>query len=319
MEERKAKNPTLLRQLKGTLASVADSLGRQADYYANTPEGQADVREAVDQAGRLVGAAGSLAWTIVSGVGRGIARRAGDCLKATEQVAQGDVKGAASTVVDMEKRHLQNMGRAAGAAAGAVVDGAMLTVYDEDEAVRSERRERMKRRLKYGAVLGGAALLGYELLDDDDDLYGARVDGVGVGDHTGAVPPYGHIWEPDGIAGDGELMPDVDVDDLPGVENGCLVEQTPANVEYIAAQGEIPDAEHHIDVERSPAVRAEFLAQHGLDEVPPGYELHHIVPLSEGGADDPDNMVLLPEGAHAAITRAHRLYYGWPGPEAWDT
>ena len=50
---------------------------------------------------------------------------------------------------------------------------------------------------------------------------------------------------------------------------------------------------------------------HGFDGVPEGYEVHHVVPLSEGGADTPDNMILVSEADHAAITSAHAGFYGW--------
>ena len=58
-------------------------------------------------------------------------------------------------------------------------------------------------------------------------------------------------------------------------------------------------------------VPAAFLEAHGLDHVPPGYEIHHIIPLSEGGADDPSNMILLTAEDHAAITAQHAAYYHW--------
>ena len=40
-----------------------------------------------------------------------------------------------------------------------------------------------------------------------------------------------------------------------------------------------------------------------------GYEVYHIVPLSEGGADNPYNMILLSEKDHAYITQMHRGVY----------
>ena len=46
-------------------------------------------------------------------------------------------------------------------------------------------------------------------------------------------------------------------------------------------------------------------------DIPAGYELHHIVPLSEGGADDVHNLLLVSEFDHQQITDAQRAFYGW--------
>jgi len=62
---------------------------------------------------------------------------------------------------------------------------------------------------------------------------------------------------------------------------------------------------------RDIGARDAFLSVHGFDGVPEGYEVHHVVPLSEGGADTPDNMILVSEADHAAITSAHAGFYGW--------
>ena len=65
------------------------------------------------------------------------------------------------------------------------------------------------------------------------------------------------------------------------------------------------------DIVRDIGARDAFLSVHGFDGVPEGYEVHHVVPLSEGGADTPDNMILVSEADHAAITSAHAGFYGW--------
>ena len=106
------------------------------------------------------------------------------------------------------------------------------------------------------------------------------------------------------------------VDQLNGVENGMLVDNSPENLHQIIALGELDaDMPHpHIPSEfehRDMEMRSVFLAQHGYDHTPAGHEVHHIIPLSEGGADTPDNMVLLSEEDHQQVTAAHRDYYGW--------
>lgn len=311
-------HPLTMKHVKENLQTAADNLCAQADYYANTPEGQAEVQAAASEAGRAAAQAGRLAWAIACGVARSVTRKAQDCCQAAKQTASGDYKGAGKTIAEMELRRARSMGRTAGAAAGAAIDGALM-LRDEDEASHRARQARLKRRLKRCALAGGAALVGTELLDEDSGDAEDAPDGSGdAGNISCLGPPCGEPWRPDGISGDGHLLPDDPADMLPGVEDGCLVDPTPENVRLLAGEGEIAHAEHHIDVERSPLVRQEFLAIHGLDDVPPGYELHHIIPLSEGGADAPENMVIVSEDVHRAITRAHRLFYGWPGPEMWN-
>jgi len=62
---------------------------------------------------------------------------------------------------------------------------------------------------------------------------------------------------------------------------------------------------------RSEEAKKQFLRQHGLKRVPPGMQVDHVVPLSEGGADKPSNMELLSKSAHAAKTAAEAKRYGW--------
>ena len=96
------------------------------------------------------------------------------------------------------------------------------------------------------------------------------------------------------------------------VENGMFVGDE-SDLEALIDAGKDPTAEHveTDEVVRDPAVRAEFLAQHGYDEIPEGYEVHHIQPVSEGGPDSAENMILVSEAEHDEITAAHREYYGW--------
>lgn len=106
------------------------------------------------------------------------------------------------------------------------------------------------------------------------------------------------------------------VDQLQGVENGMLIDNSPENLNQIILLGELDaDMPHpHIPSElehRDMEMRSVFLKMHGYDHTPPGYEVHHIIPLSEGGADAPNNMVLLSEADHQQVTAAHKEYYGW--------
>lgn len=59
-------------------------------------------------------------------------------------------------------------------------------------------------------------------------------------------------------------------------------------------------------VKRSDTNKREFLKSKGYDEVPYGYEVDHIIPLSKGGTDDPSNMQLLTKEQHATKTAKER-------------
>ena len=110
----------------------------------------------------------------------------------------------------------------------------------------------------------------------------------------------------------GGIMPFInEVDSLPGVQNGMLTDSS--QLQQIIDMGEIDGAQHvqEDDIVRSEEMKKAFLHKYGYTEVPVGYEVHHIVPLSEGGADDPQNMILLSETDHNAVTQAQHMFYGW--------
>lgn len=72
-------------------------------------------------------------------------------------------------------------------------------------------------------------------------------------------------------------------------------------------------------VKRSEANKKAFLRSMGMDEVPYGFEVDHIKPLSEGGLDEPFNMQLLTIPEHNRKTAAERsrrsnsTYSGYSG------
>ena len=115
---------------------------------------------------------------------------------------------------------------------------------------------------------------------------------------TGEAHDYG-----DGLIADANLS---------GIENGVFVGDS-SDLNNLIQAGQIEGTEHIElnDYERDLTARNEFLAHHGFDSVPEGYEVHHIVPLCEGGADSPDNMVLIKSEEHDTITAAHARFYNW--------
>lgn len=106
-----------------------------------------------------------------------------------------------------------------------------------------------------------------------------------------------------------DVSPDTDVTNLPGVENGVFTGDAD-DLEQLIKAGELEDTTHISDPERDEAVRAEFLQMNGITDTN-GWEVHHVVPLSEGGADDPSNMVLIDPESHDQITKEHAEFYDW--------
>ena len=127
-----------------------------------------------------------------------------------------------------------------------------------------------------------------------------------------------------------DVVSDVDVDGLPDAdgaggalasgfapsdlsgENGVFTGDG-QELDRLIQYGEVDGTTHVAseDSVRDIGARDAFLSAHGFDSVPEGDEVHQVVPLSEGGADTPDNMILVSEADHAAITSAHAGFYGW--------
>ena len=60
------------------LQQTADELQERIRYYSESEEGQEEVRQTVYQAGRVIGGAASLVWTIAKSVTGCMARKACD-------------------------------------------------------------------------------------------------------------------------------------------------------------------------------------------------------------------------------------------------
>lgn len=85
------------------------------------------------------------------------------------------------------------------------------------------------------------------------------------------------------------------------------------DLQTLVQAGENSNAVHIAsdEIVRRLEVRDTFLTAFGYGSVPTGYEVHHIMPLSEGGSDTPDNMILVEKEIHDKITAEHRTFYGW--------
>lgn len=107
------------------------------------------------------------------------------------------------------------------------------------------------------------------------------------------------------------LLPEIDISEMNEVQNGVLVDSS--GLDEIIHAGEVSGTTHISteDYIRDLSARDDFLHFHGFDRLPEGYEVHHIIPLCEGGADVPDNMILLSKEDHDIVTEAQAKYYRW--------
>lgn len=281
------------------LQQTADELQERIRYYSESEEGQEEIRQTVYQAGRVIGGAASLVWTIAKSVTGCMARKACDYYEAGQQAKDGNYKAAGKKIAEMQVRRAKGMAQAAATAAGTVCNGVRAACTDDSEAARKFRHG-----LRDCAVIGGTILVASE-----------AVDAIETSGDADLATDYEEL--PD-ASGAGDLLPTTDIEDMPGVEDGMLLDNSPNNLADLAEAGEFHGTHHLSEVMRSQEARLDFLAQHDLEHIPAGWEIHHVVPLSEGGADTPENMVLLRAEDHDWITTQHRMFYGWPGPEYWQ-
>ena len=289
------------------LQQTADELQERIRYYSESEEGQEEIRQTVYQAGRVIGGAASLVWTIARSVTGCMARKACDYYEAGQQAKDGNYKAAGKKLAEMQVRRAKGAAKAAATAAGTVCNGVKAACTEDTEAAKKFRHG-----LRNCAVIGGTILVASEAVDAievDGDGGAITVDDSALPTDDDALPDaYGTT----------DLLPTIAIDDMPGVEDGMLLDNSPNNLAELAEAGEFHGTHHLSEVMRSQEARLDFLAQHDLERIPAGWEIHHVVPLSEGGADTPDNMVLLRAEDHDWITTQHRMFYGWPGPEYWQ-
>lgn len=106
------------------------------------------------------------------------------------------------------------------------------------------------------------------------------------------------------------IYPKFNVENMQGVQNGMLIDDT--LLDTICKEGLRGRATAKAErAERDDSVKRNFLEKYGWSVIPNGYEIHHIIPISQGGADAVENMILLTKAQHATITRCHSAYFGW--------
>ncbi len=211
----------------------------------------------------------------VSGAIQGGINTISDVVDGVEKLASSDYKGA----VNVTSKRLQNMviGTVTMVESGVKLTGA---VADSVVSGKTFITEENKAHLTNLCTAGIYATIGSSLISDDN----------------ADVPS-------------GDFCPQGDACSISGVENGVFNGDS-GDLNGLIKAGELDGTEHISDVERSDAARAEFLNLHGISDTE-GWEVHHVVPLSEGGADDPSNMVLIDPDEHDKITKAHAEFYEW--------
>lgn len=178
------------------------------------------------------------------------------------------------------------------------------------------------RKLKSNALLitkiGEATYLGakagYKSIRNKDisaeDKQKLKQCGIIVATSVAAILISGEMYHSIGLNSPAEDIPLLvpDIESAPFIENGVFGGND-NDLSMLISMGEI-DNTQHIETVRDPSAVAEFYKIHSLTPTE-GYEVHHIIPLSEGGADTYDNMVLIRSDLHSKITEAHRRFYGW--------
>lgn len=81
----------------------ADEIKEQADYYAHTEEGKAEIQEAAKQAGRAACETGKFIWAVAGGIVNGITQKTKNCYKAGRHMYHGEYMEAGKTIADMDK------------------------------------------------------------------------------------------------------------------------------------------------------------------------------------------------------------------------
>lgn len=190
------------------LKQTADELQERIRYYSESEEGQEEVRQTVYQAGRIIGGAASLVWTIAKSVTGCMARKACDYYEAGQQAKDGNYKAAGKKIAEMQVRRVKGAAKAAATAAGTVCNGVKAACTDDTKAAKKFRRG-----LRNCAVIGGTILVASEAVDaiESDDGAGTSKVEASRSDGTSDIVGYSDL-SPDNddlpdASGAGDLLP----------------------------------------------------------------------------------------------------------------
>lgn len=239
---------------------------------------------------RAIYAAGKVAFGAGASLIAGASATAVDACRVVDRLAKQDWEGSLQIVGERAERTVLG--------AAAAFDNGLALLEDLAEPQGDFLREENIRRMTSVASLGMASVVGVSLFEGD-------------GGPDGSVSGADADFDADGAPSDTVLAANFGLSP-DAVENGVFVGDE-SDLTALIEAGQDPNAVH-LDAEsitRDIGVRDAYLAAHGYDSVPEGFEVHHVLPLCEGGADSPDNMILVSESDHDRITAAHRAYYGW--------
>jgi hypothetical protein len=228
-------------------------------------------------------------------VGKGAINTIADGAAIVNDVCHGDFDGALNKT---GKRIEKTVKAAVGSvcAAGAVLEQAAECIEDSNKTFLDKHTVENLTMITGAFIVGGIASSCIDT--DSESVNETDYERLSVSDHYQ-------------IEGHGLLPDTLELNSLSD-SNGVFTGDND-DLKELANMGMI-DGTFHIDSEdenRSLSARNEFLNMHGFTSVPEGYEVHHVVPLCEGGADSPDNMILVTEAQHDFITSAHSSFYGW--------
>lgn len=211
-----------------------------------------------------------------------------DAGNVVNRLAHKDLEGSLEIVGQRVERTIQGV--------CTVVDDTVQLLSDLAESREDFFQQGNIQRITRIATMGTVTVLGVQFIDDSPNIDANNLD---WNDAYSGSPSDDQLAATLGLPTD-------------AVENGVFVGNA-SDLTILTHAGEIPDTTHvdASDVDRSLAVRNQFLADHGYTSVLDGFEVHHIIPISEGGSDSTNNMILIDEEQHDQVTDAHREFYGW--------
>lgn len=233
---------------------------------------------------KVTGVATFVVGKAAYGITKGAVHTLGDGARTLDCLVNKDYEGAEKIVAKRIEGTLCGVAKRVGDTFE-LIEEAGRCIEDKDRPFLTAKNiARMSTIATVGLVAGASV----PLIDDDDD------EGAGSEFADGSDGLY-----PAGISS-------------LSIHNGVFDGDQDELMELVEA-GQIDETEHieASDISRSIAARDSFLSSHGFESVPEGYEVHHIIPLSEGGADSPENMVLVKNEEHDFITKEHSRFYNW--------
>lgn len=262
----------------GVCEDVANKL-KDGYETLTSEENQKELESFVDKAEEGIKKTAEIACNAtegaITGVVGGVERLVEDSAEVVECLSKGEVIGAVGVVAKRGERIVKGALTATATAASLAGNGIQSLVSDKPFATE-ENVKRLTDLLSLGIIIG----VGTYIIDPN----------MPEGTECGLVTD----------------------DDIPGVKNGVFVGDRD-DLQGLIKLGEDSHTVHipSDEITRSMNVRDEFLEMHGFETCPTNFQVHHIFPLSEGGADSVENMVLIDNENHATITAAHDDFYHW--------